>query len=151
MRNATIASTDPEVNDEVLDGPNALRASPDSTVDRKIAPSLDHVGSDSPLSDVPDIKPEPKKRARGKKDTSAAASAESPIETPKKGSSKATGVDEESHMSNLEVEEEEFADEEDIKKAISRPPPVNSDYLPLPWKGRLGYVSYRRLVGRPFD
>ena len=27
-----------------------------------------------------------------------------------------------------------------IKKEAARPPPVNSDYLPLPWKGRLGYV-----------
>ena len=24
----------------------------------------------------------------------------------------------------------------------ARPPPVNSDYLPLPWKGRLGYVHH---------
>jgi UV DNA damage endonuclease len=31
-------------------------------------------------------------------------------------------------------------DEEEVKEALSRPPPVNSDYLPLPWKGRLGYV-----------
>lgn len=29
----------------------------------------------------------------------------------------------------------------EIQEALSRPPPVNSDYLPLPWKGRLGYVS----------
>lgn len=28
-----------------------------------------------------------------------------------------------------------------MKKEAARPPPVNSDYLPLPWKGRLGYVS----------
>jgi UV DNA damage endonuclease len=27
-----------------------------------------------------------------------------------------------------------------MKKEAARPPPVNSDYLPLPWKGRLGYV-----------
>ena len=27
-----------------------------------------------------------------------------------------------------------------VKEVLSRPPPVNSDYLPLPWKGRLGYV-----------
>jgi UV DNA damage endonuclease len=32
-------------------------------------------------------------------------------------------------------------DVEVIKKEARRPPPVNSDYLPLPWKGRLGYVS----------
>ena len=29
----------------------------------------------------------------------------------------------------------------ELKLEGSRPPPVNSDYLPLPWKGRLGYVS----------
>lgn len=31
---------------------------------------------------------------------------------------------------------------EELKEALGRPPPVNSSYLPLPWKGRLGYVSY---------
>lgn len=31
-------------------------------------------------------------------------------------------------------------DEVEIKQAAARPPPVNSEYLPLPWKGRLGYV-----------
>lgn len=35
-----------------------------------------------------------------------------------------------------------------VKLEGSRPPPVNSDYLPLPWKGRLGYVS--RLQNRSF-
>lgn len=33
------------------------------------------------------------------------------------------------------------ANEEEVKEVLSKPPPVNSDYLPLPWKGRLGYVS----------
>ncbi|ODH26752.1 UV damage endonuclease UvdE [Paracoccidioides brasiliensis] len=33
-----------------------------------------------------------------------------------------------------------LADKEEVKKALSRPPPVNSGYLPLPWKGRLGYA-----------
>ena len=28
-----------------------------------------------------------------------------------------------------------------MKKEAARSPPVNSDYLPLPWRGRLGYVS----------
>lgn len=37
----------------------------------------------------------------------------------------------------IDPEDEE---EEVIKEALSRTPPVNSDYLPLPWKGRLGYV-----------
>lgn len=32
-------------------------------------------------------------------------------------------------------------DVDTMKKEAGRPPPVHSDYLPLPWKGRLGYVS----------
>jgi UV DNA damage endonuclease len=35
---------------------------------------------------------------------------------------------------------DEDADEEEVMEALSRPPPVNSEVLPLPWKGRLGYV-----------
>ncbi|PNP39424.1 hypothetical protein TGAMA5MH_08630 [Trichoderma gamsii] len=31
------------------------------------------------------------------------------------------------------------ADAETIERSARRPPPVNSDVLPLPWKGRLGY------------
>lgn len=30
---------------------------------------------------------------------------------------------------------------EELQEALGRPPPVHSSYLPLPWKGRLGYVS----------
>ncbi|KAI0123423.1 UV-damage endonuclease [Xylariales sp. AK1849] len=39
-----------------------------------------------------------------------------------------------------------------IKLEGARPPPVNSDYLPLPWKGRLGYAclnTYLRLSDPP--
>lgn len=36
-------------------------------------------------------------------------------------------------------------EEDELKDALGRPPPVNSSYLPLPWKGRLGYVSYAAL------
>ncbi|KAI9749133.1 MAG: UV-damage endonuclease [Chaenotheca gracillima] len=40
-----------------------------------------------------------------------------------------------------EAEENEEEDEvEEIQAAATRPPAVNSDYLPLPWKGRLGYA-----------
>lgn len=41
---------------------------------------------------------------------------------------------------NPEAEIDEEADGEGIQAVLSRPPPVDSDYLPLPWKGRLGYV-----------
>jgi UV DNA damage endonuclease len=56
-------------------------------------------------------------------------------------------------VENEEPSDEEFAlkvEDEVLTKelsaaeaAIARPPPVNSDYLPLPWKGRLGYVSFK--------
>lgn len=42
----------------------------------------------------------------------------------------------------LEAGEDE---EQEVKEALSRPPPVNSEYLPLPWKGRLGYVRVLRV------
>lgn len=32
-------------------------------------------------------------------------------------------------------------DTEAVERSARRPPPVNSDILPLPWRGRLGYVS----------
>lgn len=41
-----------------------------------------------------------------------------------------------------ESDENVAAGLEEVKAALSRPAPVNSDYLPLPWKGRLGYVRF---------
>lgn len=38
-------------------------------------------------------------------------------------------------------DEGQAEDADAIKLEARRPPPINSDYLPLPWKGRLGYVS----------
>ena len=46
----------------------------------------------------------------------------------------------------------EEANPEELKEAFSRPPPVNSSYLPLPWKGRLGYAclnTYLRTANPP--
>lgn len=43
-----------------------------------------------------------------------------------------------------EIEEgprDENEDGQEAREDVSRPPPVNSDVLPLPWKGRLGYVG----------
>lgn len=39
-----------------------------------------------------------------------------------------------------EDQDEVVDGEDEVKEALSRPPPVNSDHLPLPWKGRIGYV-----------
>lgn len=40
-----------------------------------------------------------------------------------------------------ESEEEVPVEADELQDALTRPPAVNSSYLPLPWKGRLGYVS----------
>ncbi|KAI1917851.1 UV-damage endonuclease [Ophidiomyces ophidiicola] len=39
-----------------------------------------------------------------------------------------------------ELDVNEPAEEEDSRESATRKPPVNSSYLPLPWKGRLGYA-----------
>lgn len=40
------------------------------------------------------------------------------------------------------------AEAETTDRSARRPPPVNSDVLPLPWKGRLGYVSTGVVVSK---
>ncbi|GAM43431.1 endonuclease [Talaromyces pinophilus] len=51
-----------------------------------------------------------------------------------------------------ESDEDVPADVEEVKEALERPAPVNSDYLPLSWKGRLGYAclcTYLRYANPP--
>ncbi|KAL3475506.1 UV-endonuclease UvdE-domain-containing protein [Aspergillus californicus] len=51
-----------------------------------------------------------------------------------------------------ESDEEVFVDAEELQEALTRAPPVNSSYLPLPWKGRLGYAclnTYLRYSNPP--
>jgi len=135
-------TTNPDKNPEILDAPDALRASPDSDINEKIAP--DHVKKEeSPLSDVPDIEP-PKKKAKGGKKKAAETSTEADgadVETPKKAPAKSKAkTNDEDAFRDPEADGDEEADEEEVKEALSRPPPVHSSYLPLPWKGRIGYA-----------
>lgn len=158
--------TNPNENANILDGPQALRASPDSDGSPGIAeltrvdtipginikresedvPSLVNDGeSDSPLSDLSDLDPSPKKQpTTTRADTSSKAQAED-VSVPSGTRATSKQVKKEEHREpqflDPEADGEEEADEEEIQAALSRPPPVNSDYLPLPWKGRLGYVS----------
>ncbi|KAI7127060.1 UV-damage, partial [Hortaea werneckii] len=97
-------------------------------------------------------KPPPAKKGRGKKvkqeegdvaTTEQAVGSKPPAKTQKPESN---NVDPEAEG------EEEIPDEEEVKEALARPPPVNSDYLPLPWKGRLGYAclnTYLRASNPP--
>ncbi|KAL8966913.1 MAG: hypothetical protein Q9197_005721 [Variospora fuerteventurae] len=163
----TKASMNPDQNANILDAPEAFRASPDAdTKDERMdlgalmdvgkelkdkdkddsVPSLVTNGdSDSPLSDISEMEspikpkaPPVKATERGGKDKAAPAPPAAKPTTPAKVKKEAT---KEPQFLDPEADGEEEADEEEIKEALSRPPPVNSDYLPLPWGGRrLGYA-----------
>ncbi|KAF2686964.1 UV-endonuclease UvdE [Lentithecium fluviatile CBS 122367] len=65
---------------------------------------------------------------------------------------KDVGVTVDPEVDRMLIGDNENEDEEDVKEALSRSPPVNSDYLPLPWKGRLGYAclnTYLRNANPP--
>ena len=162
---APVVSTNPDQNVDVLDGLEALRASPDAeekdemlnfnnlgiNASKQIkeeddeVPSLVTGDSDSSLSEMSDIE-SPIKRTATKASSQAAkvrvenGSAKPPAK--KVAASKTKKESKESEFLDPDAEGEEEADEEEIQAALSRPPPVNSDYLPLPWKGRIGYVSF---------
>jgi UV DNA damage endonuclease len=111
--------------------------------------------SDSPLSEIDLPAPTPNKKQKKIPTKSAIAA--------KKGADEIKAFRAEQaakKVSEAKLKKEEAVDEwekrvdpdgddagpaEDVdvmKREAARPPPVNSDYLPLPWKGRLGYVSF---------
>ena len=149
-------STNPDKNANVLDAPGALRPSPDASepdermnleeAGMDVAKQVKEEDNDSPLSDIPDmdspVKPR-KPKPKGKKasaDKGGAKAEEKLKQAPNAKDKKTSTSNKEPQFLDPEAEGNEEADEEEIQAALSRPPPVNSDYLPLPWKGRLGYV-----------
>ena len=166
--NSKPLSTNPDENANVLDAPGPLRASPDAEEEdermdlegagmdvkkqvkeeKEDAPSfMNGHDSDSTLSEMSEMESPvmPKKPVKPSKGR-AATGARSGTESVKIPSTAAEGKKDkkeppkESQFLDPEGDGLEEADEEEIQAALSRPPPVNSDYLPLPWKGRIGYV-----------
>jgi len=109
--------------------------------------------SDSPLSDLGELPVAAKKQKKSPTKSSIAA---------KKGSDEIKAFRAEQaakKAAETKVKKEKDGDEWDnrqdpdgddvgpveeadvLKLEAARPPPINSDYLPLPWKGRLGYVG----------
>ncbi|TKA32882.1 hypothetical protein B0A50_01108 [Salinomyces thailandicus] len=84
----------------------------------------------------------PVKRGRGKKIKQEDEGGEVEAEAPAKPAAalKAKNNADTDNAADPEAEGDEEADPEEVQEALKRPPPVNSDYLPLPWKGRLGYA-----------
>lgn len=114
--------------------------------------------SDSPLSDI-DQTPNPSPAKTIKKPTKSSIAAKKGSDeikafvaeqaAKKAATTKVKKEDEEDEWDKRvdpDGEDEMMGEDVDImKKEAGRPPPVNSDYLPLPWKGRLGYVSYNHI------
>lgn len=147
-------STNPDKNANVLDAPEALRASPDASEQDErmdleeagmdVAKQVKEEDSDSPLSEMSHVEP-PMATKKGKAKSKANAALNVGLDEQSKETAATTKKDtktpvKEQLFLDPEADGEEEADEEEIQAALSRPPPVNSDYLPLPWKGRLGYV-----------
>lgn len=155
VRKTRKISTNPDVNPDVLDAPNALRASPDVEPDRKITNGhIKEEDQDSPLSDLSDVPVKAKKKATSRK-PKASGTTTNGTDTPAapapavKKAAKSTDQD---TLDDPEAEDGEEATEEEVNAASRRPPPVHSSYLPLPWKGRLGYAclnTYLRLSNPP--
>ncbi|MCJ1386395.1 UV-damage endonuclease [Xylographa soralifera] len=161
------SSMNPDINSEVLDGPEALRASPDAEekdetldVDKIEGGTATHIkdeedtvpslvtggGSESSLSDMSDVEPPLNQKPQTAKSTTKKAQKMPSTVQAKNVESR------EPQFLDPEADGEEEADEEEIQAALSRPPPVHSNYLPLPWKGRLGYAclcTYLRFSNPP--
>ncbi|KAK7629258.1 UV-endonuclease UvdE-domain-containing protein [Phyllosticta citricarpa] len=138
-------NTNPDINSQVLDAPNALRASPDG------AQFDDELASEQPKPDGFNsaVKGEENGKKRGRK----AKAVETDMgKKPETLPTKKEDAGDETFAMDPEADGGEEAGEEELKAAVSRPPPVNSDYLPLPWKGRLGYAclnTYLRQANPP--
>lgn len=140
---------DPDMAPHIVDGPTAAQASPDREMSgtHEAVNGVNNSPPDSPLSDAPeDLEPPAKKRQpKGKGKAAAIPKKDDKMEemlaasAARKTALKGTQTTEPGDP-EAEDDEEFYADPEEMKQALSRPPPINSDYLPLPWKGRLGYA-----------
>ena len=147
------ASTNPDVNANVLDAPQALRASPDASgsderlnVEAVGMNAEEQIKEEQPLAANADTgKASKGKKSRSKAKTKESADKKVKVEDVETGEianpKKEKPASKEPSFLDPEADGVEEADEEELKEALYRPPPINSDYLPLPWKGRLGYVG----------
>jgi len=129
----------PDTNPGVLDGQEAPRASPDAENSKEKFEEEKIVGKKGKTVAAPATS---KLKVNGPPLGSSSLSdlsdhwhLQQNLHLPKKIS---TSKDAEGYGS--EGDDAEDADSEEIATALSRAPPVNSSYLPLPWKSRLWYA-----------
>lgn len=166
----TKIDTNPDHNGDIVDGPTALRASPDADepgeyldvkkiVEPPITPAKTNgVKKENGVDEVePEINGSAKKLKKTPTKTALSAKKGSDEIKAFKAEQAARKAAEKAELAK--VKKEEDVDEWDLRQDPDgddaapaedadalrdegrRPPPVNSDYLPLPWKGRLGYVG----------
>lgn len=132
--------TNPNENQRVVDGPEALRASVDAEEDQATTSSAVKLMADSSLSELSPISsPSTTDHEISANTGRSGGDGIKSESTARTEGFRYQSVKEPAYY-NPEAEIDEEADEEEVQDALSRAPPVDSDYLPLPWKGRLGYV-----------
>ena len=151
----------PDKNEDIKDSVEALRASPDADEEgeQHVVPKTTVVRTKRKVE--PTTPPLKRQEASTASSLSDLADVEEPSEMnisstkagAKKSKSKAPkGSEMLERQAPDEDGDEEAANPEELQAAASRPPPVNSPYLPLPWKGRLGYAclnTYLRSANPP--
>ncbi len=143
----------PDTNSKVVDGQEALRASPDAHSDSEKLRE-DKFASKRTTKEGKTTPATPKAVKREESSESSLSELSDALETPVSlPDTKTTTAKIASGFLDDEAEADDLdADPEEISAALSRPPPVNSSYLPLPWKGRLGYAclnTYLRNANPP--
>lgn len=147
-RGGKSAATNPNTNPEVLDGVSALRASPDGheegAPESHLAPSMSNGVVNGAAKDATTEMRTPTIAAdapAGKGKRKKAAAPQVKVETEESNGVTKIAPTENTGMAGDPEEADGLEEDEvEVREALSRPPPVNSEYLPLPWKGRLGYV-----------
>lgn len=159
-RGGTAATTDPNLNLDIIDGVTARLASPDGhestgsashltppAVNGSTTTKTPSTGTGGEVvSNVPSARLDTSAPTTKSKKTKAAMQhvTESNIGAVNSAKKNVTGPaavgGDPADPEAAEGLDEEVEDEAEVRQALSRPPPVNSEYLPLPWKGRLGYV-----------
>ena len=150
----------PDTNADVVDSKQALRASPEGADHDgrlngdKVPTKKRRKAANETFKSEIKVKPEPDESS-----LSELSGIEDPSTAQTEPAKKATATKKPAAKQNGDVdgadpeaEGDEDADPEEIKEALSRPPPVNSSYIPLPWKGRLGYAclsTYLRTATPP--
>jgi UV DNA damage endonuclease len=149
---ATIDSN-PDTNKNILDSQDALRASPDAEGDNEKFRE-EKINGTRTKKDNSAIRAIPKPTSKKETSDSSLSELSDALGTPVPPS-KSRLIPAKASTSFLDPEadvEVLDADPEEISAALSRPPPINSSHLPLPWKGRLGYAclnTYLRNANPP--